>query len=172
MMNVRRVITGPTAEYESDVVIDGAPTRVIASTDGGPETALIWTTPGIPVVPINAGDPSVDLDLAEIFPAPGGTRFLIVDHPPGSGVVGGFGGTEQEAAELGLDESGMHATESVDFLVVLSGQVWLELDAGKEIVLSAGDALVQNGTRHGWRNRGTEAARVAITLVGAHRTRS
>ena len=64
---------------------------------------------------------------------------------------------------------GMHATDTVDFEYIISGEVWLELDDGVEVHLRAGDTLVQNGTRHAWHNRGTEPCRLLVILVGAHR---
>lgn len=61
----------------------------------------------------------------------------------------------------------MHTTATLDFEVVLEGEVWLELDDGVEVHLRAGDTVVQNGTRHAWRNKGTVPARLAIFIVGA-----
>jgi quercetin dioxygenase-like cupin family protein len=55
------------------------------------------------------------------------------------------------------------------FEYVLSGEVWLELDDGKEVHLRAGDVVVQNGTRHAWRNKNTEPCRLVICLIGANR---
>ena len=64
---------------------------------------------------------------------------------------------------------GMHTTDTIDFEVVLSGEVILELDDGAEKVLRADDTVTQNGTCHRWGNRGTEPAVVAVFLIGAHR---
>ena len=66
------------------------------------------------------------------------------------------------------DAPGMHTTSTVDFEVVLDGEVWLELDDGVEVHLKAGDTVVQNGTRHAWRNHGDTTARLAVILIGAH----
>ena len=65
---------------------------------------------------------------------------------------------------------GMHTTATIDFEVVLDGEVWLELDDGEEVHLHAGDCVVQNGTRHAWRNHGSAPARLAVFLIGAHHT--
>jgi quercetin dioxygenase-like cupin family protein len=73
------------------------------------------------------------------------------------------------AALLEADNPGMHTSETIDFEYVLSGEVWLELDDGQEVHLQAGDTVVQNGTRHAWRNKGTEPCRVVFCLMGAHR---
>ncbi|AEI83036.1 hypothetical protein CNE_BB2p02290 (plasmid) [Cupriavidus necator N-1] len=64
------------------------------------------------------------------------------------------------------DVPGMHATTSIDFVVVLSGAITLELDSGVATVLHAGDTLVQNGVRHRWMNHGTERAWIAAVVLG------
>jgi len=67
------------------------------------------------------------------------------------------------------DEPGMHTTDSTDFGVVLSGNLVLEVDDGAEVVLSPGDVVVQNGTRHRWRVVGDVPATMAAFFIGAHR---
>ena len=62
------------------------------------------------------------------------------------------------------DEPGMHRTDSTDFGVVLSGNVALELDDGVEVLLSPGDVVVQNGTRHRWRVVGNVPAQWLLSL--------
>jgi quercetin dioxygenase-like cupin family protein len=66
---------------------------------------------------------------------------------------------------------GMHTTDTVDFDVILSGEVYLELDNGAEVLLKAGDCVVQNGTRHAWHNRSSQNCVVAVAIVGAVRVR-
>ena len=73
------------------------------------------------------------------------------------------------AAHMEPDNPGMHTTHTVDFEVVLSGEVCLELDDGAEVVLKAGDTVVQNGTRHRWTNRGSVPAVLAVGIIGAKR---
>jgi quercetin dioxygenase-like cupin family protein len=68
------------------------------------------------------------------------------------------------------DSPGMHATDSVDFVVVLAGEVWLELDRGHETLVKAGDIVVQNGTRHSWHNKTDQPCVMAICLIGASRS--
>ena len=69
------------------------------------------------------------------------------------------------------DAPGMHTTATIDFEVVLDGEVWLELDDGVEVHLRPGDTVVQNGTRHAWRNHGDTTARLAVFIIGAHHAR-
>ena len=70
---------------------------------------------------------------------------------------------------LELDHPGMHTTDTVDFDVVVSGEVYLELDDGVEVLLQAGDCVIQNGTRHAWHNRSSEKCVVSFAIVGAER---
>jgi quercetin dioxygenase-like cupin family protein len=64
-------------------------------------------------------------------------------------------------------DPGMHATDTIDFEVVLEGTVVLELDDGAEVTLNAGDTVVQNGTRHRWKNPTDKPARLALFVCGA-----
>jgi quercetin dioxygenase-like cupin family protein len=74
------------------------------------------------------------------------------------------------AQHLEVDHPGMHTTATIDFEVVLSGTVTLELDDGAKMSLGPGDTVVQNGTRHAWRNPFSEPCRMVVFLVGAERT--
>ena len=69
------------------------------------------------------------------------------------------------------DAPGMHTTDSIDYVLVVTGEVTLELDDGEQTVLRAGDTVVQNGTRHAWRNHGTESCTIVGIAIGADRTR-
>ena len=64
------------------------------------------------------------------------------------------------------DNPGMHTTRTIDYGIVLSGEVFLELDEG-EVHLEAGDIVVQRGTRHAWHNRGTGPCKIAFVLIGS-----
>jgi quercetin dioxygenase-like cupin family protein len=64
------------------------------------------------------------------------------------------------------DQGGMHRTPTVDLICVLSGEIWLELDA-EEVHLRQGDCVVQNGTRHAWRNKSDKPCTMTVVLVGA-----
>ncbi|HTM33064.1 MAG TPA: cupin domain-containing protein, partial [Vicinamibacterales bacterium] len=65
------------------------------------------------------------------------------------------------------DSPGMHTTPTVDIDVVISGEIVMELDEGKTVTLRAGDSVVQNGTRHRWRNEGSVPATIAFFICGA-----
>jgi mannose-6-phosphate isomerase-like protein (cupin superfamily) len=110
----------------------------------------------------------------------GGYRFGLLTVPPATvpapadlDIQAGLAEMEEKLPGLPAyvepDNPGMHTTDTIDFEVVLSGEVILELDDGVEKVLRPGDTVVQNGTRHRWANRGTEPAVLAVFLIGAHR---
>ena len=60
----------------------------------------------------------------------------------------------------------MHVTQTVDYAILLDGELWLELDDGETVHLSAGDVVVQQATRHGWRNQGEHPATIAFVMLG------
>jgi mannose-6-phosphate isomerase-like protein (cupin superfamily) len=110
------------------------------------------------------------------FPPPGGLRVIQTLLPPGAGVEEEFDreGFKAEWARLmpsagrvRQGAGGRHETESIDIGFVISGEVGLELDDGSEITLRAGDVFVQHGTRHVWRNRGSEPCLMGLVLLGA-----
>jgi mannose-6-phosphate isomerase-like protein (cupin superfamily) len=110
------------------------------------------------------------------FPPLGGFRFAFFSLPPaGQRADPGAVLADMRARLPGLaevlerDHPGMHTTDTVDVDLVVSGEVWLELDDGAEVLLRAGDCVVQNGTRHAWRNRSSEPCVIAVALIGARR---
>jgi quercetin dioxygenase-like cupin family protein len=66
------------------------------------------------------------------------------------------------------DAPGMHRTDTLDYAVVLSGEIWLELDDGEARRLVESNAVVQQGTRHAWRNRSGKPATLAFCMLGRH----
>ena len=112
------------------------------------------------------------------FPSADGYRFGFFTIPPDANISafdmpGIFMEIQQKlpglAETLDLTHFGMHTTQTVDFDVVLSGEAWLELDDGKEVLLRAGDCVVQNGTRHAWHNRANAPCVFAVCLLGANK---
>ena len=115
----------------------------------------------------------------QYFPPVGGFRFGLFTLPPDSTAAPGeidlaAALAEFEAALPGMashmepDAPGMHTTATVDYEFVVSGRVVLELDDGASVELGPGDTVVQNGTRHAWRNPFAEPCVIVVTLVGAH----
>jgi len=71
------------------------------------------------------------------------------------------------APEFHVEDDGrMHRTDTIDYGVLVRGELWLELDDGREQLLRAGDCFVQNGTRHAWHNRGTVPAVICVAMLG------
>lgn len=168
---IRRVVTDRTAEGKSGFVGLGDPRRAPA---GGMNIINIWgTADGTPTVTSGG---KADPVLFPFFPGPGGTRLCVVDFPPQSASdEHGADNSDPEEAQPGLispfeaDNPGMHTTDSVDYGVCLTGELYLELDDGAEQHLTPGTLVVQRGTRHAWRNRGTEVCTMVFVLVGAER---
>lgn len=167
-VKVRRVVTGHTPEGKATVVSD-APVEPIEFGEGGAYHVL-WGADA----PAHFPDDGAAPVWSAPFPPVGGHRFLLMTLP-----VGGARDSHQDAELVGFladslgeimekDEPGMHKTATIDFEVVLSGRIGLELDDGREVVLGPGDVVVQNGTRHRWHNRGTEPATMVVVVIGAH----
>jgi mannose-6-phosphate isomerase-like protein (cupin superfamily) len=178
---MKRVVTGRQPSGKSVFVMEGPPVKGTAM-KGVPSFRidLIWGTEGVPTLPPAAGDPT--LAGQKFFPQAGGTRFVVVTFPPASALEKAAAeGVDLAAAEHdfnarfpGLAEAmegprapGMHTTQTVDYGVVISGEMHLELDDGKQVHLRQGDCVVQNGTRHAWRNLSDREAVMAFAVVGA-----
>jgi quercetin dioxygenase-like cupin family protein len=145
---IRRIVTGHDDKGVAKVLIDSPATNVRSSRPGSGST-LIWSTDETPA-DISMGENAEDLGARILGTAPpeNGTRFTINDIPPGRPGV-------------------MHRTETLDYAIVLSGQLDMELDNGETVKLRAGDVVVQRGTNHSWINRGTEPVRIAFVLIDA-----
>ena len=73
------------------------------------------------------------------------------------------------AAHMEPNSPGMHTTDTIDFEYIISGDVWLELDDAVQVHLRAGDTVVQNGTRHAWRNKANKPCTIVVFMVGVNR---
>lgn len=171
---MRRVVTGHDEKGKSVVVSDGPVprSREFASLPGW-VSALPWATePGEPATRTGE-DPTPK--VTSLLPASGGTRFIVLTMPPDTAMADpsfdpiAFD-REQRADSPGLAElfepDGMHATPTVDYGIVLQGEIVLELDDGLLTPLSTGDIVIQDGTRHAWRNRSDRPVTVAFVLIG------
>lgn len=176
-MTFRRVVTAKNAAGKSVVVSDGAsPREMSLEHTPGFVSAPIWTSASVPTLPYDGKDPMAS-DGTLLQPA-GGSTFLIVTFPPDAVMMApefrpDLAGPEHAAAAPGIaetfemDNPGMHTTPTMDYGIVLSGKVTLELDDGVTVTLGAGDSVVQHGARHAWRNPNDEPATVAFVLIGA-----
>ena len=142
----------------------------------GMRTSILWATE--PAARLRPGVMDPVPVLARIPPMPGGTLFETLTLPPDSVYADADFNAALAAAEMARHVPGMvelmepeapgfHRTETVDYVIVLSGEVWIVVDDG-EARLRAGDTLVQLGSRHAWQNRSRKAAVLGVVLVGIH----
>ncbi|BCB77890.1 cupin domain-containing protein [Phytohabitans flavus] len=137
----------------------------------------LWGGDGVPELP-HDGTPPEGLNY---LPGPGGYRLYVYTVPPAMTYDGrkkvdreeGLADLQRKLPGLTINPNsknpGMHATDTVDFQIIVEGEVVLELDDGAEKVLKAGDVVVLNGDRHKWHNRsGVDATMVGI-MIGARR---
>ena len=140
---IRRVVTGHDANGKAIVAID-EPCRNIRSGRPHHQSCVVWSTGEFPAD--NSGD--ADGGVRPVGSTdPNGTVFRIVRYEPGVAPRN-------------------HRTESIDYAVVIEGEIDMELD-GASVHLEAGDVLVQRGTVHNWVNRGKEPCVIAFVLVAA-----
>jgi mannose-6-phosphate isomerase-like protein (cupin superfamily) len=176
-MKTQRIVTGHDQAGRSTVASSG-PLPSVGEFRQFPGFAveLIWqTAPGpIPAHPVDPGGPP-----HSVLPAPGGSSAMLVTFPPEGEAVPADFDPQAAARELcerlpGLgelfeaDAPGFHRSETIDYGVLLEGELTLELDECTR-VLRRGDVVVQMGTRHAWRNTGNSPARMLFVMVGATR---
>ena len=139
------------------------------------EHTLVWVNPSTPDL---REEQRFERYPDSVVPGPGGTSLHFVTYPPNSVFADpSFDGEAARREALirlrGLadhfekEDPAMHKTNTVDYAVVYDGEIWLELDDGKTVHLKKGDVVVQNGTRHAWRNKGTAPVTMLFFLNGA-----
>jgi len=165
---IRRVVTGHDETGKAIIAMDGDAQNVRVRAANGLTSTLLWVEDETPSN--NSGDADkADRDIG-VAPPDGGSVFRIVEFTPDDDGVS----NEEMKKELGLDPDsggpvrhpGMHRTRSVDYGIVLSGEIDMLVD-GDEVHLTAGDVVVQRGTNHAWANRGTEPCSIAFVLIDA-----
>ncbi|MCH2550307.1 MAG: cupin domain-containing protein [Alphaproteobacteria bacterium] len=172
---VRRLIAAHNSEGQSYIQEDkDAPnTTNTGGIDGYPWTEL-WAVDSVPA------DNSGNIDAADrpikLQPPERGNVFRIVDIPPdtlrfGANVdqspdTSAVAGSDAYAAGAGSRHPGFHKTRTVDYAIILDGEIVAMMDIG-ETVMRAGDVLIQRGTNHAWSNRTDKACRIAFILIDA-----
>ncbi len=175
-MTCRRIVTGHDASGAAVFVDDSEVQPVELNAIPGFQTHELWSTDGERKIPLQSGL----REVLSYFPGRDGTVFRQIVFPPTVGADAGIdlspNGIEEIVQKLPgalehfeLEEAGMHTTDSVDYGVVVDGEIYLELDKGKEVLLRKGDCVIQNGTRHAWRNRSGSPATMCFILLGANR---
>jgi quercetin dioxygenase-like cupin family protein len=140
-LTFRRVVTGHDDQGRAKVMIDEIAANIV-SPRPGTEFGVVWMTEGFPVSNDGNDDPSARKIGTTL---PGGSVFRVISLEPGSAPRN-------------------HRTDSIDYAVVISGEIDMELDVGS-VHLKAGDVLVQRGTMHNWVNKGSEPCVIAFVLI-------
>lgn len=177
-MEIHCVVTGQDKSGKSVVVRDTPVKPVSLALLPGYEFHRIWGSDSVVELPSDGTPPA----QPRYFPPRNGFRFAFFTIPPETRTSVDQIDMASALEEIQLklpgmmdvlefDHPGMHTTDTVDFDVVVSGQMYLELDDGAEVLLKVGDCVIQNGTRHAWHNRSSEKCVIAVAIVGAERKR-
>jgi quercetin dioxygenase-like cupin family protein len=142
-LQFRRVVTGHDVNGRAVVKIDETPKNLVSARPGA-TSCVVWTTEGFPVDNIGEEDQGLRRTGTTLD---NGTVFRVLELAPGA--------TPRN-----------HRTDSIDYAVVVSGEIDMELD-DTTVHLKAGDVLVQRGTIHNWVNRGTAPCVIAFVLIAA-----
>lgn len=170
-LEIRRVVTGVDDSGKAVVISDTKSPNVLERPNR-PGVALhnFWQTDTTPA-PIDGPTETVDGPLV-LHPPVNGTIFRIVEyHPEDPDVLKTLDGAaafaEMGAAHHVIENARhpfMHRTETVDYGIVLTGEIYMMLDE-QDILLKAGDVIIQRGTNHAWSNRGSEPCLIAFVLI-------
>ncbi|MBM3485598.1 MAG: cupin domain-containing protein [Alphaproteobacteria bacterium] len=168
---IRRVVTGHDKSGKAIVVIDGPAGNVRVRESTGTASTLLWVADKTPTS--YAGNEDTANQQVPIAPPLAGSIFRTVEFPPEKDAK--FD-TETVLKEMGVRPKafggqparhhGMHRTESVDYAIVMSGEIDMWLD-DSEVHLKAGDVVIQRGTNHAWVNKYAKPCVIAFILVGA-----
>jgi hypothetical protein len=174
---VRRIVTGHDSQGRAIIQDDNAVRRV--QRVGGEISPLfheVWNTRSSPA-PIDAASGEPPEEGIMLAPPKNGTRIRVLDIPPEGDAIRNMTAEEAEAhfaeigaggasnaAKAGAKHALMHRTETIDYGIVLEGEVVLIMDEG-ETTVRAGDIVIQRGTNHGWANRSDSNCRIVFVLI-------
>ena len=168
---VRRLVTGHRADGQPTVLLDGAAPNVKQRQAGNAST-LLWVTDEAPA-DVSGGADRAAREIG-VPPPRRGTVFRLAEFPPGVG--GEVRDNETLLRDFGIGPDvkrghpprhpAIHRTRSLDYVVVLEGEIDLLLD-DRDVRLAAGDVIVQQATNHAWINRGTATCRLAMVFIDA-----
>jgi len=173
---VRRVVTGHDSRGRAIVLEDGlAPAVRTNPLRPGHVSVDLWKTACAPVI-LRSSEPDPTLGPKQIHPPANGTVIRISEIAPETEAIRNLGpeqarevfkamGNEHAStAGRGGRHPFMHRTETIDYAVVLSGEIVLLLD-DEDVHLKAGDVVIQRGTNHAWSNRSSEPCRMLYVLI-------
>lgn len=167
----RRIVIGHDADRNAIIASDGPPERVYDDL-GEPGLVFyeVWNTRQSPAV-IDRDDREPHEERLTLAPPAGGTRIRVLDIPPEdpdvdfSQVFESIGGSDAHiGGSAAAPHPNMHRTRSIDYGIVLDGELTLIVDRG-ETVVRTGDIVVQRGTNHAWSNRSGRPCRIAFILI-------
>ena len=168
-MRFRRVVTATSDEGRSYVLIDGAAGVVYPQPGRGLTFHELWMTDG----PLASNEGVEDCGARPVRhqPPAGGSLFRIVELEPderrsADEVASEFGAMGAAGSVLAGREPGMHRNETIDYNVVIEGEMFAVTDS-EEILLTRGDCLIQRGTAHTWHNRSNVTCVFASIMVSA-----
>ena len=169
LKSTRRIVTGHDAQGKAVALYD-APLQAIQRSAGGNGMTLCWVTGEFPVDMASAADRAQT--KVGVPPPANGTIFRIVDFAPAP--TGGYGAVDhhQILLNMGIDPAtqgyarheNTHRTRTIDYAIVLDGEIDMLLD-DTEVHVKAGDILVQQGTNHAWVNNSGKPCRIAFILI-------
>jgi mannose-6-phosphate isomerase-like protein (cupin superfamily) len=174
MPEVRRIVTGHDAAGHAVIQEDRAVPRVQrVGGEHGPLFFEVWNTRETPArIDRDSGEPAEQ--GVQLVPPKNGTRIRVLDIPPEGDWLESMTAEQIKAhfAEVGAGDATsagarhalMHRTETLDYGIVLEGEITLVMDVG-ETVVGAGDIVIQRGTSHGWANRSGRNCRIAFVLI-------
>jgi mannose-6-phosphate isomerase-like protein (cupin superfamily) len=178
----KRVLTGRN-EAGKSVFKSVEVTSKVVEIDSNPGLTFYenYITEGVPA--LTGLEPDPMLAGTKAFPGPGGTMFRLISYPPrrpegykpppGVTYESGLKDLSDKVPGMGdhfeRNAPGFHTTDTIDYCVVVRGEMTLELDDGQKVTLKQGDCVVQNGTRHRWRNPLSEPCLMAFISVGGKR---
>ena len=146
---VRRIVTGHDANGTAKAIIDGPAQNTRPGSSPGQFTTLMWCTDSMPTkMPIGEDAEDMGARILGTYPPVNGSRFMIAEYPPGN-------------------HPRMHRTETIDYIIVLDGEIDMEMDEGAMVTMKRGDVMIQRGTYHSWINRSAEVCRMAFVLMDA-----
>ncbi len=175
-MSVRRIVTGHDKDGKAIVIADGESPNILRPDNRpGVEINNLWLLDQAPARPLGPEETVRDKQIG-LLPPKNGSVFRVIKFPPEKGWIENVDRTAAKdsfasiGAEDAADDSGdpphplMHKTETVDFAVCISGEIYLVLD-DSEVLMKAGDTCVQRGTNHAWSNRSEEDCHMMFVLV-------
>ena len=168
---VRRIVTGHGPDGRSTVVMDG-PAPNVRQRQAGNASTLLWVTAESPA-DVSGGADRAAREIG-VPPPRRGSIFRVAEFPPGIGgdvrdnetVLRDFGIGPDVARGHAPRHPAIHRTRTVDYVIVLEGEITLLLDDA-ELLLQVGDVVVQQATNHAWINRGSATCRLGMVFIDA-----